>query len=344
MIIFSVLGGVLYFEGSSNDFVSKGISKDDMSKLERADFQFVRDYWRERMDGGEAGEVYRVFKDAYESVDFGKQHAAAHIIGELLYEKEGVDGLVVCDNTFAFGCFHGFFGNAIQEGGIGTIAQLDSTCLDKYGPYGTGCQHGIGHGILEYLGHDALIEGLEACEYTTQLQAHFGCTSGLFMEYNIPIVFSAEDVYSDIRDADQENLYAPCNTIVPDKFKKSCYFELAQWWMQIFNNDHVKIGGLCDALEDKGNKKSCYLGFGTVSAYVSHYDVDRTIALCKESSHGNTENELFCRASASWSFWAMPEHRQKSVALCENFIDTDTEYTCVQESDLIETGEKLKKE
>ncbi|MBI2108575.1 MAG: hypothetical protein HYT93_00135 [Parcubacteria group bacterium] len=310
----------------------------------REDLQIKRDHWKSRINEIGPESAYSEFLQTYNHMNFEKQHTFAHIMGELLYEKVGVNGLAICDKSFAFGCFHGFFTGAISKEGIGVIAKLDNACLKKFGPYGTGCQHGIGHGILEHVGPDSLVKGLEACRFTTQIESsHFGCTSGVFMEYNTQTIFTRDNVYQKVRDLKEQNPFEPCNTLVPSKFKNSCYFEISAWWMQVFNKDHIKVGQLCQMIQGEEYRKSCYLGFGTVSAHLAQYNVSDAIKICKETSGGNIEAELLCRASASWSFWAMPGHKQESLALCDNFEDEEVEFRCVSESDLIGTGEKFNK-
>lgn len=298
----------------------------------------TRRHWLERMEEIGSAKAYEEFKKTYAHENFGTQHSLAHVMGELLYEEEGIAGLAVCDSDFAFGCYHSFFGRALSEQGLEVIPELDKVCVDKYGPLGTGCLHGIGHGLREYMGEDKLVEALEACALTTQLKDLFGCTSGVFMEHNVPIVITDDAApYTTARKLNPENPYEPCNTIVPTRFRKSCYYEMPQWWNQVVNFDYKKVGELCAGIEDKEESKSCYLGAGNVAAPSAQYNVAETIKRCNLMP--DEEGVLLCRSGASWSFFAEPTARHLSPELCKG-LGPEVESQCAKESDLIGNSEK----
>src|SRR3989344_4330329 len=176
--------------------------------------------WSELMDEIGIEKTYRQFKSEYKDIHFGSQHTAAHIIGELIYEKAGIKGIIFCDATFAFGCYHSFFGNALANSGPDVIPEIDKSCIDKFGPFGTGCQHGIGHGLMEYFGHENLLAALDACSVTFQKNPLFGCTSGVFMEYNVPIIITLDDASTRPRMLDKSIPYDPCPGL-PSKYQES---------------------------------------------------------------------------------------------------------------------------
>ena len=298
----------------------------------------TRNYWLAQINDLGAAKAYEKFKETYAEENFGTQHSLAHVIGELIYEKEGIPGLAICDATFAFGCYHSFFGRALSEQGLEVIPELDKTCVEKFGPLGTGCLHGIGHGIREFMGPDRLVDALDACTLTTQIKELFGCTSGVFMENNVPIVITDDaEPYTAARKLNSENPYEPCNTIVPEKFRKSCYYEMPQWWNQVFNFDYSKVGELCAGIPDAEQSKSCFLGAGNVAAPSSQYNVAQTIKLCDLMP--SEEGVLLCRSGASWSFFAEPTARNLSPELCKG-LGPEVESQCAKESDLIGNGEK----
>lgn len=191
---------------------------------------------------------------------------------------------------------------------------------------------------MEYIGPERLVEGLEACTLTTQVKDLFGCTSGLFMEYNTSTIFTPDSVYQKDRKFNQKNPYEPCSTTVPSEFRNSCYFELSQWWKNILGEDYGQIGSLCNDIGNQKNKESCYMGFGTVAGPSADYDTAGTIKICNDMP--TEEGIFFCRAGASWVFFANPEYRARAPALCEGFNKKEEEEFCLQKSDLIGTGEK----
>jgi hypothetical protein len=297
----------------------------------------VRDraIWTEIIDR-EGGEVaYRSMLEKYAGQHFGVQHNAAHVMGELLFEKLGIDGFKICDANYSFGCYHSFIGRAFAEHGVSIIPKLDQGCVEKFGPLGTGCQHGIGHGLVEFFGHDRLLDALEACQGTTQQKKLFGCTSGAFMEYNVPIVLDEERSSLRVRNPDPNDIYAPCSTL-PEKYRPSCYYEMAQWWDKVFLGDFRKLGDLCDRMPDQEHREECFLGVGNMAAPSSDYEVEGTIAKCDLMP--DRVALLLCRSGASWSTFAATDYRDRAAQVCADLSPAEKD-RCVKDSDLIGTGE-----
>lgn len=301
------------------------------NSITSVDAQAEAKFWSGRIEqvGGE--QAYAEFKDKYSRQNFGIQHYAAHVFGPLLYKYEGINGVATCDQTFAFGCYHSFFTKAIGEVGLKIVPELDKACLNKFGPLGTGCQHGIGHGLLEYFGHDKLVDALQACLLTIQKNPLFGCTSGVFMEYNVPIIIDSTQTYTQFRELNPADPNLPCDNI-PNQFRKSCYYEIGQWWDKVFHSDYQKLGQLCLAIPDQDLRDNCYLGVGNVSAPTSNYDVASTIDKCKQMP--DYLARVTCRSGASWSFYAEPTRRNLSTQVCDGLSPSDQD-RCVQQSDLI---------
>lgn len=298
----------------------------------------LREIWSKRIEEIGTRNAYAEFKEQTFPLDFGLQHLRAHMMGELLYEKEGIAGLAVCDASFAFGCYHSFFGRALSEHGDSVISELDAACVKQYGPLGTGCQHGIGHGIVEYTGGVDIRAALKLCVRTTQLRPYFGCTSGVFMEYNTPTIVAAASSRNSIRDLNTEDPYEPCDTTVPKEFRESCYYELASWWHSVLHGDFEKMGSLCVQITAGREREACLLGIGTIAAPLLSYDVTKTIAVCENMPDKNAQ--IFCRAGASWSFFAEPSMRSHTNELCSLEKKKDEQY-CLLKSDLIGNREKF---
>lgn len=292
--------------------------------------------WTERIQEAGPEIAYREFSEAYADKHFGIQHGAMHIMGELLYETQGIKGLSICDVTFAFGCYHSFFGRAFSEKGLEIIRDLDHACVAKFGPLGTGCQHGIGHGLMEYFGAAKLTTALEHCKETTQLKELFGCTSGVFMEYNVPIIIDANISYTEPRKLNSANPNEPCNTIVAEKFRSSCYYEMPQWWDKVYKRNYEKIGMLCNDIENVEHQESCFLGIGNVAAPSSEYDVKETIAKCEKMP--DSKSMLICRSGSSWSFFSNPNYRKLAPQICAS-LNEEEKSRCAKKSDLIGNNE-----
>lgn len=331
----SVISAVFIIFGVNSLFLSNENTEDnDITELQVLGMGIVdeHDRFSYLIDRLGVLQAYENFKDAYEPHNFKTQHAAAHIFGEVLYESEGIPGVAICDGTFSFGCYHSFFLKALSEQGKEIILEMDRACIEKHGLKGLGCQHGLGHGLIEYMGPGGLLEALDACATLAWKEPFFGCQEGVFMEYNFPTIFDAENSISTIRNIDEERPYDVCPELT-QRFRQACYYSLGQWWKKSFS--YEKIGQLCDATVSEKEREACYLGVGSVVASSSSYDVAESISQCKKMP--DFVGELVCRAGASWAFFALPEYRPLSPELCKTLKGSSKD-VCLQKSDLV--GEK----
>jgi hypothetical protein len=294
-----------------------------------------RNKWEQAIDQFGPNQAWDQFKNEYKNEHFGTQHSAAHIFGEALFDTVGVEGVATCDNSFAFGCYHSFFAQAISYLGPDSLVDLDQACIDRYGPLGLGCQHGIGHGLVEYYGQNNLIAALDACHSLSWKGELFGCSGGVFMEHNFPTVVGGNTATSQLREADPNNLYQPCIDL-PDKYKPACYYELGQWWDKIFDHNFQEIGKLCQTIDDPHLTQVCYQGIGNVAGPSSDYNVSLTIANCKKMP--TKEGEVLCRAGASWSFTASQDYKNMAPQVCEG-MNQDDQSQCATESNLVKESD-----
>ncbi len=287
-----------------------------------------RERWTLAMQKNGAQSTYQEFKKMNSESPFREQHLATHLIGELLYEYEGIDGITICDASFSFGCYHGFFGTSFADQDISLVPKLNQKCVEAYGPLGTGCQHGIGHGILEYMGYEQLTEALEVCKQTTQLIPILGCTSGVFMEYNTPLTISDTNARTEPLLFDTKHPYGACNEVLKE-FQKSCYYELGQWWRSI-GISYNRMGTLCNEALSEDNRKYCLLGVGTIIGPTEQYSVTSSIQQCSVMPENA---QTLCRAGASWSFFASGQYKEQAHELCEG-LEYNEQEQCLVEADV----------
>ena len=299
----------------------------DLQILEKIETKEYREFWVSRVDKVGALEAYEEFKQINESVSIGNQHLASHVIGDVLYEKEGINGVTICDLSFGFGCFHGFFGVALSTEGTGSVSDLDTACVNSFGVLGTGCMHGIGHGILEFFGYDRLDDALDMCGDTTQVVSILGCTSGVFMEYNTPLEeTNGGGLVTRPRLFDEKNAYGPCIS-ADDQYKESCYFELGSWWALSIGEDWKRMEGLCAGLSHTENARFCMLGVGYSLGNMSDYDVDSISFVCDSMDR---ESRLHCRSGSHFALWSNPMYRENAANLCEVF-EGNEKGVCLEE-------------
>lgn len=291
------------------------------------DVGFNRAYWADRITDRGAHDTYAEFKVQNNEMPLARQHFSAHVIGELIADSLGAEGVKVCDASFAFGCYHGLFGSIIARGGEGEVTRLNAACLAAYGPLGTGCQHGIGHGILEYTGYARLTDALALCGQTTETVPLLGCSSGVFMEFNAPLTGPAGELAPMDRSFNPEQPYYPC-TAVPERYRASCYYELGGWLHRAVG-EYEKVGTLCSALASS-NRMHCFLGVGAMIAPVEGYEVEKAGARCDMFA---ASDRRACRAGVWWSFYQVPEFRNEADTACM-YGDRQEQAACLHEGDL----------
>lgn len=298
-------------------------------KDRNCDFLSEQKMMEEELKAKEPSIVYANILSRYEKSSPNDQHSIAHIFGEVLYKLKGNASITVCDDSFAYGCFHGFFMNAISNEGIGAIKQFDEMCIKKFGEYDTGCQHGIGHGIAEYLGPQNLDRSLDACATLTWKHKLMGCSGGVFMEYLLPS-FSKNASGLTISPINWDKPFKPCDT-VNKNFAPECFYNLGNYYYYALSKDSERALKLCDTVSESLDRKSCFLGVGD-SIYSKIRDITKTIQQCRLGP--NKESEISCRAGAAWYLYASEIYRSEAKKFCENLNTLDFE-KCQKDSDLL---------
>lgn len=270
-----------------------------------------REKWAKRIDEIGPARAHAEFKDAARDAGRERQHTLAHLFGELLYEKAGVVGLSACDQSYDFGCYHSFFGIAVESLGVDVLPAFDRACKERFGRAYLPCQHGIGHGILVFTGVNNLEKALELCTKLSW-QPTGGCGSGVYMEYNFRTMSNAASGGSYVRPLERDDPYAPCAAL-PEKFREGCYSEMPQWWESVFGGDHRRIGSLCGALKEAVLRESCFHGAGTYAAAFVHNDVGKIIKLCNTMP---AQGRGFCREGASWIVRGSDGNTDTAITLC----------------------------
>lgn len=110
-----------------------------------------------------------------------RAHDLAHLIGSLAYEYKEQKGVALCDDDFAFGCFHGFFEALLGQNQGTALALARQSCL-SLNPGGAvaSCIHGIGHGIAAW--KNDIGESLHQCDRLSSMDKIY-CHDGAFMEF-----------------------------------------------------------------------------------------------------------------------------------------------------------------
>lgn len=313
----------------SNLFKSKAqkVSAVDPSAL--AEFKSLNEEakyaWLEKRAELENPEIaWQYVLDAYNTPQgvVGSPHDMAHLVGQLLFKKYGLDGLSVCTPSFAFGCYHGLmevaFSKNDSEHYQENLAKAEKGCAgisSTSKPTYWSCIHGMGHGIATFRDYDAS-KALRDCDLLDSKVSTY-CYDGIFMEFSIsaPPSFYKES----------DPLY-PCNAI-DTKYRSACARSQAQVMRSRFR---MSIGEVAKACKASGDKEIIYhcidaLGyFAGQSNLANHMGV---IKSCGEIADADSRaqcvaaaaGELVFQDSAGW---------QKSVGpICDTLTGSYKE-TC----------------
>ncbi len=256
--------------------------------------------------------AYDNFKQTSSEADTDIQHALSHEFGALLFLLKGDGGIEYCDGSFDYGCYHGFFGQAVEVQGLKNITSLDTACSRIKNSIN--CQHGLGHAILGYYKtNDHIKDALAVCQKLKNYGPYGGCINGVFMEYNFSNLRTPP---ARPRTLTNDNVNTPCLDI-PKAFRESCYFIQVQWWKQAISSsssDYTKIGKLCSELGEERLKRSCFIGTGNLIGVRTHFDVKEAIDACDQmpTNHG----KVYCRTGIMWMFLADLKHKENAEAAC----------------------------
>ncbi len=252
-------------------------------------------------------------------LDYLRYHSLAHVFGATVYQLLGNRGIVVCDDKFIFGCFHGFSIVAVKDKGVAVIPKLMAACRRQTGKARGSCLHGIGHGLGEYFGPDRLDEQLDVCTHVDEGNAEKGCPGGVIMqyfEYYSRVSMGPPSVELAYRPFDPTKTYGPCPTLRA-KFQRVCYFTLPGWWWNVVAADASVIGELCFKIKNIQHRESCFEGSGVMIAQVTKDNRDETVGLCQKMT--SVGGELRCRTAAAAEFWLHPESHEKAFTVCDGF-------------------------
>jgi len=236
---------------SRSTLVFAGISEERFTDIDIPEIQAL---WEGKMEHVNGEELYNDFIEEYQDIQPDTQHLLTHIIGGILYDNLGLEGIIICRFDFGYGCFHELFGQAMQQAGFSVLTILNDYCLDLSGRRIEQCQHGIGHGMLAYIGgyeYSSLVEALEICKKYTSLSP-YGCTGGVFMEYNFRDI--GEETNN--RLIKEGEIQVPCS-LLSQEFLSSCYFWQVQWLLQSLPGSiEERVGTINTVCKEVQNKKA----------------------------------------------------------------------------------------
>ena len=183
-------------------------------------------------------------------------HQLAHVLGQESYRQLGIDGISVCDQSFTFGCYHGFVRALIDD--TGESADIVHACEKT--PNVGGCAHGVGHA----LGTNDLTHALHECDVLFDT-FNFSCWGGVFMEYI--------KTYTPPRVND---FWSLCMS-VPAKYRLECAQGIPGRMSASKADD---VAAECEHGSNDALRRSCADAFGSETVMRSGGDAQKINELC----------------------------------------------------------------
>lgn len=207
-------------------------------------------------------------------------HLLGHVIGDVLYKQEGVQGMRLCTQDFRNACSHAIVVGLFGDQGEAALTQIIDAC--KKAPGGSGaytmCFHGLGHGVFAALGYD-VAKTVPICAKAGATPGAGSpeaveCMGGMIMElmgggdHDRELWAKKRQQYV----SDAQPLRPCSDDIIPVEAKYMCYVYLTPHLFQVAGADlgkplpeHFKKAfTYCEALpqDQKANRDACFGGFG----------------------------------------------------------------------------------
>lgn len=250
----------------------------------------------------------------------GSAHDLAHFVGSLIYQRVGVNGLHICDPSFAFGCFHGFTEAAFTER-LDLLSDIATGCT-KIGTIGSGpwasCIHGIGHGIATYYDTTSLKESLEACDRLREGQPF--CWDGVFMEFSInaPGNFWKDHVTAPNGEEDPRLL---CTNIAP-QYRSACARSLPPLLSMRRSMNDRQVAISCLEVQDQAITYSCIDALGLRIGQESSGNVNTVMSRCTAMPTEQTYAHCATAAAGELIFQNYPNWEVSSSQICSAIPET----------------------
>jgi len=246
----------------------------------------------------------------------GETHLLNHEAGYFLYEKYGPKGILKCKDYFLASCYHGALIRAIGDNGLESLSQIVEACEKVDVTIASQCAHGIGHGLLAWVGYKNLPGALSLCgevESSNEGFLTYHCYDGVFMENNYAI-------HSGQRSPDRwvkaDDPFYPCNDPgILERYRKACWSNQPQLLLEPFRGDFKRLGALCGEVADEEYRVTC---FNSIARHIHSFtlgNADVAFDMC--SNMPNTEYAN-CLADVGVSAFVLGD-RNMPYEICQKF-------------------------
>ena len=244
----------------------------------------------------------------------GQTHLLNHASGDFAYKKYGNKGILYCKEYFLASCFHAVILETIANEGVNTLEKTMESCWEKDITVASQCAHGIGHGVLAWVGYKNLTEALKICDGLATKDSRFplfNCHDGVFME-NLWAVHNDGQPSPD-RWIKHDDPYYPCNDPqIKEEWQAGCWANQASLMYQMFEGDVKKVGEYCDVVENKSYRENCYNNLARQIHPLTESNIDKTLYYCGLLPKEKNPECLLTIANADYSVGG----RQLSYQIC----------------------------
>lgn len=212
--------------------------------------------------------MYATYATAIEKMPVGPQHRAGHILGEVLYEREGMKALDRCGQRFTGACVHQIASQYVAALGTDSATEIISKCTTQTGALLGTCAHAVGHGLTYMSKYDPskLEENLNMCDTLDikPVDPVQSCYAGVFMEYNMRYV---EYEYPNPRTVEGDPL-TTCEGLSSQLHKRMCVFWTIPWlhaaqYNFAFSSEIIsELGNICARVTDTEQRRDCFYSIG----------------------------------------------------------------------------------
>jgi hypothetical protein len=281
-------------------------------------------------------------------------HLMGHVVGDVLYKQQGLNGIKLCTKDFRNACSHSIVVGLLLDKGEGVLPEIAQACKQAPGGKGayTMCYHGLGHGVLAYTAYN-LPKTVELCQKTGSAESN-ECIGGSIMEIisggDHDKALWAKERTKYLKASDP---FYPCiSNFMPESAKPLCLTYLTPYlWEAVGANigsptdeDFKKSFALCTQLENQSYRDICYGGFGKEFTALAQARDIRRIEEMTEEQLLQTYNwcKLAIDQEGIWScahntlsslFWGGENDSAVSIRYCNVIPDADNKDRCF--SDLI---------
>lgn len=329
-----------------------GLSKNSTKlKLSEMTFAELKIYFTNLAKQKGAKTAYEVLKTAQVPPNTD-MHLLGHVVGDVLYKQEGLNGIKICTEDFRNACSHSIIVGFFTDRGEAALPEISQACQQAPGGSGayTMCFHGLGHGILAYTDYD-LRKAIDICQKTFDQAEIAQCISGTIME-----IISGGDHEKALWSRQRQkylftdNPFYPCSAdFMPENGKQLCYNYLTPYlWEAVGANinrpeesDFTKSFALCNQIpqKDAQYKLSCFGGFGKeFTALAQNKDIRKidkltdeqflkVINWCQLAKEADGVNACLLQALSS-IFWGGENDRKAAVRFCKVIPDKEGQQSC----------------